>query len=108
MARPPSKSKKALVAAGTWVEIEQVVLTPEQRAPQVPDDTRATPYVARIAGFLAAPARIGEEATVTTQAGRTLAGRLRQVNPSYHHDFGDTVPELLAIGREAAAMGKEA
>lgn len=86
------------IPAETWVEIEQVILTPAQRAPSVPDDTRATPYVRRISGFLAAPAEVGAEATIRTLIGRTLTGTLRTVNPSYSHSFGETVPELLKIG----------
>ena len=34
-----------------WVEIENIVLIPDERAPQVPDDTKATPYDV-IKGFL--------------------------------------------------------
>ncbi|HEY9071981.1 MAG TPA: 2-amino-4-oxopentanoate thiolase subunit OrtA [Candidatus Ozemobacteraceae bacterium] len=86
------------IPAETWVEIEQVILTPAQRAPGIPDDTRATPYVRRISGFLTAPAAVGGEATIRTLIGRTLTGTLRVVNPSYTHSFGDTVPELLKIG----------
>jgi len=86
------------IPAETWVEIEQVILTPAQRAPSIPDDTRATPYVRRISGFLTAPAEVGKEATIRTLIGRTLTGTLRTVNPSYSHSFGETVPELLRIG----------
>jgi hypothetical protein len=37
---------------------------------------------------------------VRTLIGREQEGRLRVVNPSYSHSFGDTVAELLTIGRE--------
>ncbi len=87
-----------IIAAGTWVEIERIVLPPAGRAPQVPDDTKKTPYILRVSGFLLSDASLGQETTVRTLIGRTLAGTLRLVNPSYHHDFGDTVPELLTIG----------
>ena len=40
------------VQAGTWVEIEQIVLTPEERAPSLPPETQAVPYVMRVSGFL--------------------------------------------------------
>jgi len=86
------------IPSETWVEIEQVILTPAQRAPGIPDDTRATPYVRRISGFLTAPAVMGGEATIRTMIGRTMVGTLRVVNPSYSHSFGETVPELLKIG----------
>jgi hypothetical protein len=40
------------IQPGTWVEIEQVILTPDQRAPSLPEDTRQVPYVLRVSGFL--------------------------------------------------------
>ncbi len=88
------------IVKGTWVEIEQVVLTPEQRAPTLPEDTRQTPYLLRVSGFLQADAELGQEARIRTIIGRELSGTLRTVNPSYSHSFGQTVPELLTIGTE--------
>ncbi len=86
------------VKAGTWVEIEKILLTPEQRAPQVPDDTRATPYVMKVSGFLFADADVGKEVEITTLSGRKVGGTLRIVRPHYEHSFGETVEELLHIG----------
>ena len=34
----------AKIAKGTWVEIEQVVLTPDQRVQTLPEETRSVPY----------------------------------------------------------------
>jgi len=86
------------VAAGTWVEIEQVVLDPQERAPGIPEDTAAVPLLLRVAGFLAEDAAVGEPARVRTLIGRELDGVLRVVRPHYTHSFGDVVPELLTIG----------
>lgn len=91
------------VPAGTWVEIEQVILTPEQRAPTLPEDTKSVPYVMRVSGFLVEPAVPGGPARIKSLIGREIAGTLRQVNPSYSHSFGATVAELLTIGREEEA-----
>lgn len=88
----------ASVPAGTWVEIERVLLTPAERAPQVPDDTRATPYLLRLSGFLQKEAEIGASCCIKTLIGREDSGILKVVNPSYGHSFGTTVPELLEIG----------
>ena len=93
----------ATVPAGTWVEIEKVLLTPAERAPQVPDDTRATPYLLRLSGFLVGEAEIGGPCRVRTLIGREDAGTLRVVNPGYDHSFGKTVPELLDIGLRGKA-----
>lgn len=86
------------IAKGTWVEIEDTVLLPEQRATNIPEDTRATPLFMRVSGFLMDDAEIGSQARVRTIIGRELSGRLRVENPSYSHSFGTTVPELLTIG----------
>ena len=86
------------VKAGTWVEIEKILLTPEQRAPQVPDDTRATPYVMRVAGFLTSDAMVGDDVTIRTLIDREVKGVLKVVRPHYEHSFGETVEELLTIG----------
>ena len=90
----------AKVKKGTWVEIQQVVLTPEQRAQSLPDDTKIVPYLLRASGFLLEDAEMGEEAHIQTIIGRNLGGKLITVNPSYSHSFGATVPELLTIGTE--------
>jgi len=89
------------IPPGTWVEIEQVILTPEQRAPTLPEDTRQVPYVMRVSGFLIEPAGLGQPASIRTIIGRELRGVLVTVNPSYSHSFGTVVPELLTIGTEA-------
>lgn len=88
------------IAEGTWVEIEQVILTPEQRAPSLPEDTRRVPLMMRVSGFLLEPAALGQPARVKTLIGRELSGTLRVANPSYSHSFGVTVAELLTIGME--------
>lgn len=91
------------IEPGTWIEIEQIVLEPEQRSPALPEDTRRTPYVMRVSGFLLAPAQMGGEAHIRTIIGRRLSGTLSAVNPAYRHGFGEVIPELLTIGTEVEA-----
>ena len=88
------------IIKGTWVEIEQVVLKPEERAPGLPEDTKKVPYILHVSGFLEDDAELGQPATIRTQIGRQLSGTVIVVNPGYSHSFGTTVPELLAIGQE--------
>jgi 2-amino-4-ketopentanoate thiolase alpha subunit len=88
------------VKAGTWVEIEKTLLTPEQRAPTLPEDTKQVPYVLNVNGFLLEDAELGSPARIRTLIGRELDGTLKTVNPSYLHTFGEVVPELLTIGLE--------
>jgi len=90
----------SLVPKGTWVEIEQIVLTPEQRASALPEETRKVPYVLRVSGFLSEAGELGKEVFIETIIGRILRGTLREVNPSFSHGFGKTIPELLMIGTD--------
>lgn len=92
------------VAAGTWVQVERVVLEPEERAAALPEDTRQVPYLLRVSGFLLEDAALGDEARIRTLVGRELSGSLTTVNPSYSHSFGETVQELLDIGLDREGM----
>ena len=86
-----------------WVEVEKTLLTVGERAPQCPEDTKSTPYVMKVSGFLAdkfKDAELGDEVEITTLADRKVEGALVRINPSYDHSFGPTVSELLTIGKE--------
>ena len=89
-----------IIPKGTWVEIEEVILTPEQRAPSLPEETKKVPYVLRASGFLIEDGQPGMQVKIKTIIGRELTGTLKTVNPGYSHSFGKTVPELLTIGTE--------
>ena len=91
----------AIAKKGDWVKIHNVVLTPEQRAPQVPEDTKKVPLEMWDKGFLLNDeASIGENVEVETYIGRKISGKLIEVAPYYDHDFGKCVPELLYVGRQ--------
>jgi hypothetical protein len=92
------------IATETWVEIHRILLAPDERAPQVPEDTRRVPLEMRVKGVLAAPARLGEEAEIVTPAGRRVSGTLVDANPAYSHGFGLPIPELLSVGSEMRAI----
>jgi hypothetical protein len=96
---PPAEGD--IVPAGSWVEIRQIVLHAGERAPNVPADTAAVDFVARIRGFLLTDAPMHAEATVRTLTGRKVTGRLTDVNPRNPADFGNPVPELLRVGADA-------
>jgi hypothetical protein len=86
---------------GDWVRVYNVVLKADERAPQVPDDTKKVPLEMWVKGFLVNDkAEIGDEVEITTYIGRKMKGRLIEINPYYSHDFGKCVPELLYIGRQ--------
>ncbi|SKA77443.1 hypothetical protein SAMN05443428_10223 [Caloramator quimbayensis] len=86
---------------GQWVEIENLVLKPEERAPQVPEDTKAVPLMMWTKGFLEdEAAEIGDVVTIKTLSGRITSGKLVVVNPRHEHNFGHPVEELLDVGVE--------
>jgi hypothetical protein len=89
---------------GTWVEIHRIVLSPDERAQKVPDDTRRVPLEMKVKGFLVDEGTVGEEAEILTLAGRRLRGTLVRLDPAYTHGFGPPVPEIAAIGPELRAM----
>jgi len=89
-----------MVKKGDWVRIHKIILKPEERAPQVPDDTKKVPLEMWTKGYLDADAEIGSDVSVTTSTGRTETGTLIEVNPSFEHDFGKFVPELLVIDKQ--------
>lgn len=86
-----------MVGKGTWVLIHRILLEPEERAPQVPDDTKKVPFEMWVKGSLQADAQIGDEVTVITKTGRKETGKLLEANPCYGHDFGKFVSELSFI-----------
>ncbi len=83
---------------GDYVNIHNIILTPDKRAPQVPDDTKKVPLAMWVRGFLTEDANLNEQATVKTITGRIVTGTLVEENPSYRHSFGDHVPEIFKIG----------
>ena len=93
-----------MVKKGEWVRIHRIILQPSERAPQVPDDTKKVPLEMWTKGYLDEDAEMGSEVSVTTATGRKETGTLIDVNACYKHDFGEFVPELLAIDRQVRGI----
>jgi hypothetical protein len=92
---------------GDWVQIYKVLLQPEQRSPYIPEDTKRVPLELRVKGFLSHDAKLNDEVTIISLAGRTLTGKLVAISPQYGHDFGKPIPELLSIGNELRMLLNE-
>jgi 2-amino-4-ketopentanoate thiolase alpha subunit len=91
------------IPAGTWVELERVILDVGERAPGIPSDTASVPFAGRVRGLLVAPAFLKSEAQVRTQADRIVSGTLRTVLPRNPANFGETSAELLLVGKAMKA-----
>jgi 2-amino-4-ketopentanoate thiolase alpha subunit len=90
--------------SGDWVEIHRIVLEAENRAPQVPEDTKSVPLEMRIRGFALTEGTVGNLIRIRTLNGRQFEGRLTVVRPSYQHGYGAPIPELITIGGELRAL----
>jgi 2-amino-4-ketopentanoate thiolase alpha subunit len=88
------------VKAGDWVRIHGTVLSANERAPQVPEDTKKQPLEIWQKGFLAADANVGDKVEVTTMTGRRAEGVLIEVNPHFELNYGVFRPELLKVGSQ--------
>ncbi|GAB6087957.1 2-amino-4-oxopentanoate thiolase subunit OrtA [Alkaliphilus crotonatoxidans] len=93
-----------MIKKGAWVRIHEIILKPEERSGNLPQDTKQVPLEMWVKGFLEEPAAVGDLVKVRTITGRQVAGRLIEVNPFYDHDFGKFVPELLEIGIQLRGM----
>jgi len=82
---------------GDWALVHAVLLTSDERAAQVPEDTHKVPLEMWVKGRLYADAETGDEVEVVTRTGRTITGTLQGINPGYQHSFGEFVPELLEV-----------
>lgn len=85
---------------GDWVNIHNIVLTPEERAPQVPEDTKKVPLEMWVKGYAQSDCEIGDEVEVITITGRRVTGKVVEIAPTYSHSFGKHIPELLQIGSQ--------
>lgn len=74
----------------------------------MPEDTKKVPLEMWNKGFLVDDeAEIGDKVTVETYIGRKIEGQLIEINPAYDHNYGNCIPELLYIGRQARELLKE-
>ena len=93
-----------MVTKNTWVQIKRIILTPENRAKNIPIDTSICPLTMWVKGFLLENANLGDEVSVKTVTGRIEFGTLEAVHPTYHHNYGEFVPELLVIDQMVKAV----
>lgn len=94
---------------GDWVRIHKILLTPGERASQLPDDTKRVPLEMWEKGFLLNDqANVGNEVEIETIIGRKVTGTLLEKNPQYKHSWGSCIPEILHIGRQVKQILQEA
>ena len=90
-----------MIKKGTWVEVERMVLSSEERSNNVPEDTKKTPLMMWVKGFCLEDCEIGSEVEVETLTGRIEKGVVTELEPSFNHGFGKYVGEIAYIGKQA-------
>ncbi|QAT40260.1 2-amino-4-oxopentanoate thiolase subunit OrtA [Clostridium sp. JN-9] len=93
-----------MIKKETWVEVEETVLSPDERAQNIPEATKKTPLKVWVRGNCLEDCNMGQVVNVKTNSGRTLNGKVVSVNPGYYHSFGDYVEETAYIGIQARKM----
>lgn len=92
---------------GDWVKIEKLVLRADQRADNLPVDTKEVPLLMWTKGFLLDErANLGDQVNIESYIGRRVEGKLVEINPYYDHSFGRDLPEIHYIGRQARQILK--
>ena len=84
-----------LFKKGDYGQIKTLVLRPEQRLENIPEDTKQVPCSQWVKGRLCFTTEMYETVNVTTATGRIVYGELREVNPNYKIYYGDFVDELM-------------
>ena len=88
-----------MIPKNTWVLIHKVILKPEERVENLPDDTKNVPLEMWVKGFLLEDSGIGQVVKIKTRTNRIEEGTLIEANPSFKHNYGEFVPEILQIDR---------
>ena len=89
-----------MVKKQTWVQIKKTILTPGERAENIPDDSKSVPLYMWVKGYITTDGKIGDIVTITTITGRTEEGELIAVNPAYTHNYGNFIGELQEISKD--------
>lgn len=93
-----------IIKKGSWVRVHDIVLTAEQRATNLPEDTKKVPLEMWTKGVLQEDAKLGEKVKITTITGREIKAKLLEVDPYFDHDYGEYVPQLRGIGEQLRAL----
>lgn len=83
-----------MVKKGTLVVIKKIVLNPNERSLNIPNDTKDHPFLMWIKGVLTHDADFGDLVSILTTTKRIETGILIQIEPYYTHSFGKYVDIL--------------
>jgi hypothetical protein len=91
------KEELKMIPKGTYVEIEKVILNPDERASHIPLDTKKLPLIMHVKGFLCENGELGKMVEIKTMTKRKESGKLLTVQPFFNHTFGHYVDEVMCL-----------
>lgn len=86
-----------MVKKDTWVRIKRIILQPDERSENLPEITKSFPLEMWVKGYLVDDANLGDWVKIKTITGRDEEGYLVEVEPTFKHNYGDFVKEILEI-----------
>ncbi len=86
-----------MVKKHSVVQIYKNVLSRENRASNLPADTKGVPFEMRVKGSLMHDAEIGDRVDIITSSGRKESGSLIASDPYFSHSFGHYVKTLEEV-----------
>jgi len=90
---------------GDYVQIHNIILEAGERSENLPEETKKVPLELKVRGFLINDeAKLNDQVTIETYIGRKLEGELIDISPTYEHNYGEVIEELLPVGRELKKM----
>jgi hypothetical protein len=90
---------------GDYVQIHKIILEAGERSENLPEETKKVPLELKVRGFLVNDeAKLNDQVTIETYIGRKFEGELIDTSPTYEHNYGEVIEELLPVGRELKKM----
>ncbi|PKK97562.1 MAG: 2-amino-4-ketopentanoate thiolase [Tenericutes bacterium HGW-Tenericutes-3] len=86
-----------MIKKNQTVQIYKILLPSNERAENLPLDTKEVPFEMRVKGKLIKAANIGDKVDVITASGRKETGILIEDKPFYTHSFGHYVEAIEEI-----------
>lgn len=86
-----------MIEKGSYVRIRKTLLKPDERSSNLPEETKLVPYKMWVKGYVTDECELFDTGSVKTVTGRIEKGRIKELNPTYKHNYGEFVPEALKL-----------
>ncbi len=91
------KGVDSMIKKDKIVQIYKIILQSNERAENLPNDTKEVPFEMRVKGKLLKAANLGDRVEILTSSKRKETGILIAEKPFYSHSFGHYIDALEEI-----------